>query len=145
MTFSMIFERKERLDTGRTFFWHVRFNEQSRLLTTMITPFGRCHLARLPFGLSVSSEISQKCLTEAPDGLKGVICIMDDTVMVGHGDTPTEAEKDRDENLYGLKNSCKERNIRLNDAQATIHLEEVTFMGHRISPEEVQPDQARLQ
>lgn len=70
---------------------------------------------------------------------------MDDTVMVGHGDTPTEAEKDRDENLYGLKNSCKERNIRLNEAQATIHLEEVTFMGHRISSEEVQPDQARLQ
>ena len=30
-------------------FWHVRLDEQSNLLTTMITPFGRFRWARLPF------------------------------------------------------------------------------------------------
>ena len=30
-------------------FWHVRLDEQSSLLTTMITPFGRFRWARLPF------------------------------------------------------------------------------------------------
>ena len=76
-------------------FWHVRLYEQSGLLTTMITPFGRYRCARLPFGLSVSSEIFQKRLTEALDGLKGVICVADDIIVVRRGDTQAEAKKKR--------------------------------------------------
>ena len=46
-------------------FHHVRLGEQSSKLTTMITPFSRLCLLRLPFGLSVSSEIFQRKLHEA--------------------------------------------------------------------------------
>ena len=41
-------------------YWHVRLDEASRKLTTMITPFGRYMWKRLPFGLKVSSEIFQR-------------------------------------------------------------------------------------
>ena len=34
-------------------FWHVKLDEKSSKLTTMITPFGRFRWARLPFGLKV--------------------------------------------------------------------------------------------
>ena len=87
----------------------MRLDKQSSLLTTMITPFGRFRWARLSFGLSVSSEIFQKRLTEALDGLKGVICVADDIVIVGRGDTQAEAEKDHSENLSGLQNRCKKQ------------------------------------
>ena len=112
----------------------------------MITPFGRFRWARLPFGLSVSSEIFQKRLTEALDGLKGVICVVDDIIVfiVGHGDTQAKAEKDHSENLSGLQNRCKEKNIKLNDAKAAIHQDEISFMGHRISAEGVQPDRSKV-
>ena len=41
-------------------YWHVQLDNESSLLTTMITPFGRYRWARLPFGLKVSSEIFQR-------------------------------------------------------------------------------------
>ena len=109
-------------------------DEQSSLPTTMITPFGRFRWARLPFGLSVSSENFQKRLTEALDGLKGVICVADD-IVVGPGDTQAEAEKDDSENLSGLQNRCKEKNVRLNDGENSHSSRRLTFMGHRISAE----------
>ena len=50
-------------------YWHVRLNEKSSYLTTMITPFGTSLWTRLPFSLSVSSEIFQQKLNEALNGL----------------------------------------------------------------------------
>ena len=38
-------------------YWHVRLDNQSSLITTMITPFGRFRWAFLLFALKVSSEI----------------------------------------------------------------------------------------
>jgi hypothetical protein len=66
-------------------FWHVRLDTESSLLTTMITPFGRYRWTRLPFGLCVSSEIFQKQLCQALEGLDGVLCVADDIVVVGKG------------------------------------------------------------
>ena len=45
------------------------------MLTTFVTPYGRYRCLRLPFGLSVSSEIFQKHLHQALEGLPGVKCI----------------------------------------------------------------------
>lgn len=58
-------------------FWHVRLDEQSSLLTTMITPCGRYRWARLPFGLSGSREIFQRKLNETLEGLEGTFTIAD--------------------------------------------------------------------
>lgn len=67
----------------REAFWHVRLNEHSSLLTTMITPYGRYRWARLPFGLSVSSEIFQRKLNGALEGLEGSFTIADDIIIAG--------------------------------------------------------------
>ena len=69
---------------------------------------------------------------------------MADDIVVGPGDTQAEAEKDDSENLSGLQNRCKEKNIKLNDAKAAIHQDEISFMGHRISAEGVQPDRSKV-
>jgi len=41
-------------------YWHCVLDQESSLLTKFATPFGRYCWCRLPFGLSVSSEIFQK-------------------------------------------------------------------------------------
>ena len=53
-------------------FWHCELDEESSLLTTFSTPFGRYRWKKLPFWLSVSSEIFQKRLNMAIEGLNGV-------------------------------------------------------------------------
>ena len=91
----------------KEFCWLEHLSEQSSLLATMITPFGRLHWVRLPFGLTVSSEIFQKHLTKAFDSLNGVIFVADDIGMVGCGDTQTEAEKDHAEKLNASRTGVK--------------------------------------
>ena len=74
-------------------FWHVQLDEESSHLTTFQTCFGRYRCLRLPFGTSVSSEISEKMLLEAFDGLTSVVCVADDVII--HGKTL----EDHDEHL----------------------------------------------
>lgn len=64
------------------------------LLTTFATPFGRYRWCRLPFGLSVSSEIFQKRVNQALAGLEGVLDIVDDILIYGVGDTEEQANAD---------------------------------------------------
>ena len=75
-----------KLDVQKSF-WHIRLDEQSSLLTTMITPYGRYRWARLPFGLNVSSEIFQRKLNEALEGLDGTFTIANDIIIAGQGET----------------------------------------------------------
>ena len=84
-------------------FWHIRLDEESNLFTTMATPFGQYRWKRLPFGLKVSSEIFQKRLLQALEGLNGILCVADDIVVIGQGATKKAAKLDHDaENLKSL-------------------------------------------
>ncbi|KAI8728135.1 RNA-directed DNA polymerase [Biomphalaria glabrata] len=94
-------------------YWHVRLDEKSSLLTTMITPYGRYRWSRLPFGLSVSGEIFQKKLTKALLGLEGCINVADDIVIVGCGQFKEEAEKDHSDKLRRLR----EKHIKSNETK----------------------------
>ena len=46
-------------------YWHVELDEQSSLLCTFNTPFGRYKFNRLPFGVRVSQDVFQKKLDHA--------------------------------------------------------------------------------
>ncbi len=126
-------------------FWHVRLDEESSKLTTMITPFGRFRWARLPFGLKVSSEIFQRKLMDALSGLDGVFTIADDIIIAGCGKTKSEAIKDNDVKLAKLYQRCKEQHIILNDAKKEIGKSEIQFHGHRFTDHGVKVDKSKVE
>lgn len=126
-------------------FWHIELDTESSKLTTMITPFGRYRWARLPFGLKISSEIFQRRLHEAIGDLPGVICVADDIVVTGCGDTEDQAEKDHDHKLDALKQRCKQKNIKLNDAKTVLKQKEITFLGHTISASGMKAHEGKVQ
>ena len=66
-------------------------DEQSNLLTTMITPYRRYRWARLPFGLNGSNGIFQRKLNEGLEGLDGTFTLADDIVIAGQGETEEKA------------------------------------------------------
>ena len=64
-------------------FWQIPLNEESRPLTTFISPFGRYWFNKLPFGISSAPELYQKRMSTILKGLEGVVCQMDDLLVFG--------------------------------------------------------------
>ena len=126
-------------------YWHCTLEEESSLLTTFSTPFGRYRWRRLPFGLSVSSEIFQKWLHQALEGLVGVACIADDILIYGIGDTIEDATQDHDRNLTSLFRRCEEKSIRLNKEKVTLRVKQLDFMGHQLTAEGLKPDPSKVE
>ncbi|CAK8685059.1 unnamed protein product [Clavelina lepadiformis] len=126
-------------------FWHVKLDDASSRLTTMITPHGRFRWNRLPFGLKVSSEIFQKRLHSALSGLQGVFAVADDVIVIGCGKTTIEAETHHDQNLTKLRERCHECNILLNEEKTVTKASQITFMGHLISNNGIAPDPAKIE
>ena len=111
-------------------YWHCVLDDESSLLTTFATPFGRYRWKRLPFDLSASSEIFQKRVSQALEGLEGILNITDDILVYGVGDTEDEARRDHDSKLEALLLRCRERGIALNKNKLKLRITEVPFMGH---------------
>jgi len=65
-------ESLAKLGKGRFFtkldansgFWQLPLDEESKLLTTFVTPFDRYRFNRLPFGISSAPEILQRTMSE---------------------------------------------------------------------------------
>jgi len=119
-------------------FHHVELDYESSLLTTFQTYYGRYRWTRLPFGLSVSSEIFGRKLLEALDGLTGVICIADDVIVHGRD------EREHDARLAAFLQRCRERGIQLNRDKFVLMNTEITFMGHRITSAGLQADPEKV-
>lgn len=83
-------------------FWQIPLSDESALLTTFITPFGRFCFRRLPFGITSASEHFQRRMTEILAGLPGVVCLIDD--MLVHGKT----QEEHDEHLHAVLSRLSE-------------------------------------
>ena len=129
----------------RNGFWHCELDEESSLLTTFSTPFGRYRWKKLPFGLSVSSEIFQKRLNMAIEGLNGVKCIADDLLVVGEGDTQAEAMSDHDNNLRALLSRATEHGMKFKWEKCEFRKTELSFMGHVITSGGLQADPIKIE
>ncbi|KAK3745768.1 hypothetical protein QZH41_004924 [Actinostola sp. cb2023] len=90
-------------------FWHCVLDEESSILTTFATPYGRYRWRRLPFGLNVSSEIFQRNVNQALEGLEGVLDNTDDILIYGVRNTDDQANADHDQKLCALLQRCRER------------------------------------
>ena len=66
-------------------FLQRKLSDESKLLTTFITLWGRYCVQRLPYGICTGSEQFQKVMEEKLKGLEGVECQIDDVLV--HGET----------------------------------------------------------
>ena len=64
-------------------FWQIPLAEESCLLTTFVTPFGRYCFNKLPCSISIAPEHFQKRMSHVLSGLEGVICLVDDVLVFG--------------------------------------------------------------
>jgi len=115
-------------------FWQVPLSPESALLTTFITPYGRYCFHRLPFGISSAPEHFQRRMSELLDGIPGVVCMIDDTLI--HGRTREE----HDSRLKQVLQRLQEAGMTLNTEKCQFFRESVKFLGHVIGSSGIRPD-----
>ena len=122
-------------------FLQCELDDNSSLLTTFQTPWGRYKWRRLPFGVSPAPELFQKLLDQNLECLTGVYKVADDILIVGRGATLQEAHADHDANLDALMKRCIERKIVLNERKFEYKTDRVKFIGHVLTSNGLQVDE----
>ena len=120
-------------------YWSVPLDEESQLLTTFNSPFGRFCFKRLPFGLKTSQDVFQRAMDKILYGLPGIVTIADDIVVYGTD------EKDHDENLHKLMQQAQKKGLVFNSSKCKIKEESIPFFGHIYSKNGVSPDLVKVQ
>ena len=117
-------------------FWQIPLAKPSRLLTTFITPIGRFHFNKLPFGISSAPEQFQKRMSQILDGLDGVVCQMDDVLV--HGKDQAE----HDQRLTAVLKRIESAGATLNpDKCVFTHLHQIPWTHHRRGWNQTRPRQ----
>ncbi|PFX12858.1 Retrovirus-related Pol polyprotein, partial [Stylophora pistillata] len=126
-------------------FLHIELDDDSSLLTTFQTPWGRYCWKSMPFAISPTPELFQQKLDQNLEGLPGVHRIFDDLLITGKGPTLSAATQDHDKNLRGLLERCQERNIKLNRDKFMFKCSQVPFIGHLLTSEGLKPDPQKVE
>ncbi|XP_048586619.1 uncharacterized protein K02A2.6-like [Nematostella vectensis] len=114
-------------------FWQIPLDEESRLLTTFVTPFGRYCFNRLPFGISSAPEIFQRTMSRILEGLDCTVCHMDDILI--HGPT----QEPHDSRVRKVLQRLKDAGVTLNE-KCEFSKQRMKFLGHVISEDGVEAD-----
>ena len=125
-------------------YWHCQLDNESSMLTTFQKLFARYRGTRLPFGLSVSSEIFQKRLCQALEGLNSIAANADDILVYGVGDTFEEATIDHDAKLQALLECCRKVGIKPNKDKSQFGLREIQVLGYTITDPGLKADTSKV-
>ncbi|KAL5506839.1 hypothetical protein EMCRGX_G008586 [Ephydatia muelleri] len=119
-------------------FWQIPLSEESRLLTTFITPFGRYCFNKLPFGIASAPEHFQKVMNKVLSGLDGIVCQMDDTLVFG------KSQEEHDKRLLTTLSRIQSAGLTLNKEKCLFSKRTITFLGHVIDSSGVSPDPEKI-
>ena len=100
---------------------------------------------RLPFGLCTSSEIFQKWLHQALEGLENVICVADDILVYGKDETQNQSMEDHDKYLKCFLQRCREVGLRLNGEKNDISCSRNSIFGNRVTCEGLSADPGKFE
>lgn len=119
-------------------FYQIVLDEESSKLCTFNTPFGRHCFLRLPFGISSAPEVFHRTVQQLFDGIEGVGVFIDDVVVWGK--TKTE----HDERLARVLKRAQKSGLKLNKSKCQFGVQEITYLGEKLSGAGVQPDPEKV-
>ena len=107
-------------------FHQLLLEENSQKHTTFIAPFGRYCYCRLPFGISFAPEHFQRRMSNLPEGLDGIICLMDNILLFG------STQKEHDIRFTATQRRLEQAGVTLNESKCQFSQKEIGFCGHVI-------------
>ena len=119
-------------------FFHVPLNENSKLLTAMLTHIGVFIYNVLVMGLTNANDIFEQCLRDILHGLNGVFNIADDILVIG------ETYEEFKNNVIRFLDRCVEKDLHLNADKFKLDCDTVTFFGHLLTKDGMKPDPKKV-
>lgn len=120
-------------------FYQIPLESSSQELTTFITPFGRYCYKRLPFGITSAPEIFMRKMVEILAGLEGTIAYMDDILVYG------KDEAEHETRLAEVLKVLRAAGLKLNEDKCHYGQKEITFLGHKFTPDGVVADHEKVE
>ena len=108
--------------------------EESQLLTTFTTPFGRFAFCRAPYGVTSISEHYNRRMDEAFEGLTGFRKVVDDVIIF------SRTLSEHLQHVREFLSRCQERGISLNKEKLQLAQQSVKFAGFIVSQQGYRPD-----
>ena len=119
-------------------YWSIILDQDSSLLTTFNSPFGRYHFLQLPFGLVCSQDIFQKKMDQILKECQGCIRITDDITIPGC----TEVEHDA--HLRDLMHITCKYDLVFNPQKTHVKAQAINFFGCLYDANGVHPDPGKV-
>lgn len=123
---------------ARSGYWAIKLSEESSMLTTFNTLYGKHCFLRLPFGIVSAQDELQRRVDETYEGLRGVAFIVDDIVVFD------KIKQEHDTNLRAMLNHTRERGIHLNPEKCHISVSEVSYFGQKLIAGSLKPDPLKV-
>ena len=127
-----------KIDTNSGF-WTLPMDDQSQLLTTFNTPWGRYCFIKMPFGLNQAQYFFQYYMDTHFQDINSTTDVIADDVMI-HG----KSDDQHNRHLLQVLNKCREIGLKLDPDKCEFSQKQVQFYGNTISSEGVKPDPAKV-
>ena len=115
-------------------YWSVKLDDESSILNTFNSPFGRYCFKRLPFSLNLSQDVFQERMDNILEMSPGTISIADDVGVFGRD------AAEHDANLHHLMKTVQRHGLVFNDAKCEIKRTTIRFFGLVFDADGVHPD-----
>lgn len=107
--------------------------------TAITTPFGLFEFPFMTFGLRNAGQTFQRFVDEMTRGLDFVYCYLDDFLVF------SRSCEEHEDHLRQVFNRLKEYGMLVNTSKCVFGMEEVTFLGYRITKSGTKPLDAKVQ
>lgn len=101
--------------------------------TAITTPFGLFEFVTMPFGLRNAAQTFQRLIHDALRGLDFVFPYIDDIIVF------SSSPEEHEEHLRQLFDRLTQRKLTINVAKCDFSKTEITFLGHRVTKEGIEP------
>lgn len=120
-------------------FHQIPLDNYTSKICTFATPFGRYRYLRLPFGIASAPEVFQKTMSQIFDDLPGVRVYIDDVLVWG------TSREEHDLRLRAALRAAQLSGITLNAEKCTFGVDEIRYLGDKISRSGIKPDPELVQ
>ena len=117
----------------------IQLDDVSKKLVAINTHKGLFQYNRLPFGVSAAPSIFQRTMETLLQGLPGVCLYLDDILITGQSD------QEHLTNLSAVLQKLAAAGMKLKPTKCFFMLQEVEYLGHKISAKGLEPTQEKVQ